>query len=88
MAKSAAQRGPKDNTHMGSFFHSLKEDLIHGTSFGSARALRGAVRRYMGYYNRQPLHSALAYRSPVPGEAAAAQDDVNETVSSQVSTNL
>lgn len=70
--QSAAQRGPKDNAHMESFFHSLKAELIHGATFPSDRTLRRAVRRYIAYYNRRRLHSALAYQSPVAFEAAAA----------------
>jgi putative transposase len=57
---------------MESFFHSLKAELIHGEHFGSERALREAVTRYLQYYNRRRLHSALGYCSPIDFEAQAA----------------
>lgn len=70
--QSAAQRGPEDNAHMESFFHSLKAELIHGRRFRTEAALRAALRRYMPYYNGRRLHSALGYRTPVDYEATAA----------------
>ena len=70
--QSSAQHGPKDNTHVESFFHSLKAELIHGTTFTTEGALRTAIRRYVTYYNRCRLHSALAYRSPIDFERRAA----------------
>ncbi len=57
---------------MESFFHSLKAELVHGTVFPSASALRDAIARYVRYYNHQRLHSALDYRSPVDYERAVA----------------
>jgi putative transposase len=72
MQQSSTQRGPGDNAHMESFFHSLKAELIHGEHFGSERALREAVTRYLQYYNRRRLHSALGYCSPIDFEAQAA----------------
>ena len=38
--QSAARRGPEDNAHMESFFHSLKAELIHETRFATPDALR------------------------------------------------
>ena len=70
--QSSARRGPEDNAHMESFFHSLKAELIHGERFDTPRALRQAIARYLRYYNHQRLHSALAYRSPVDYESSAA----------------
>jgi transposase InsO family protein len=70
--QSATQRGPEDNAHMESFFHSLKAELIHGTRFATEAALRQALCRYVPYYNGRRLHSALGYRTPVDYEAAAA----------------
>jgi transposase InsO family protein len=63
---------PSDNAHMESFFHSLKADLIHGTRFLTAEALRATLRRYLRYYNHHRLHSALGYLSPVDYERRAA----------------
>ena len=70
--QSSALRGPEDNAHMESFFHSLKAELVHGTRFATEATLRHAIGRYVRYYNHQRLHSALAYRSPVDYESCAA----------------
>ena len=70
--QSSAQRGPEDNAHIESFFHSLKAELIHGTRFATETALRRELARYVRYYNHQRLHSALGYRSPVDYESRAA----------------
>jgi transposase InsO family protein len=70
--QSATRRGPGDNAHMESFFHSLKAELVHGASWDTEAALRAALRRYMHYYNHQRRHSALNYQSPVDYEAHAA----------------
>jgi transposase InsO family protein len=70
--QSSAQRGPKDNAHMESFFHSLKAEVVHGARFETEAALRYELARYVRYYNHQRLHSALAYRSPVDYESRAA----------------
>lgn len=70
--QSSACRGPEDNAHMESFFHSLKAELVHGTQFATAAALRREIARYIRYYNHRRLHSALGYRSPVDYEACAA----------------
>lgn len=63
---------PTDNAHMESFFHSMKTELIHGRSFTTDAELRAAISRYIAFYNRRRLHSALDYRCPVDYERAAA----------------
>jgi transposase InsO family protein len=70
--QSSARRGPEDNAHMESYFHSLKAELVHGATFAGDAQLRQAIRHYVHYYNHRRLHSALAYRSPVDDEAVAA----------------
>ena len=70
--QSSSQRGPEDNAHMESFFHTLTAELVHDSEFATTAALRAAIARYIRYYNRERLHSALAYRSPVDYEANAA----------------
>jgi transposase InsO family protein len=70
--QSSARRGPEDNAHMESFFHSLNAELVHGTRFTTDAALRRAVASYIRYYIHHRLHSALAYRSPVDYESSAA----------------
>jgi transposase InsO family protein len=70
--QSSAWRGPEDNAHMASFFHSLKAELVHGAQFPSVAALRHALGSYIPYYNHQRRHSALGNRSPVDYERGAA----------------
>lgn len=66
--QSASARGPSDNAHMESFFHSLKAELIRGVAFTDERQLRIALTHYMRYYNTTRIHSSLDYRSPLAFE--------------------
>jgi len=70
--QSSALRGPGENAHMESFFHSLKAELLHGVAFETDAALRGALAGYFQYYNGRRLHSALGYRAPVDYESPVA----------------
>jgi putative transposase len=72
LLQSASRRGPGDNSHMESFFHSLKAELTRGVAFPTDAVLRTALRRYLRYYNTTRLHSALAYHSPIAFERHAA----------------
>lgn len=69
LVQSATRRGPEDNAHMESFFHSFKAELIHGANFATERELRSEVRGYVHYYNYSRQHSALAFRTPVEYES-------------------
>lgn len=69
--QSASVRGPGDNPHAESFFHSLKAELIRGTTFLTEPTLRAELRRYMHYYNTVRLHSSLHYLSPLAFEQRA-----------------
>jgi putative transposase len=71
-AQSASVRGPGDNAHMESFFHSLKAELTRGVVFTDERQLRTTLHRYMHYYNTTRLHSSLNYRSPLAFEQQTA----------------
>jgi transposase InsO family protein len=70
--QSASARGPSDNSHIESFFHSLKTELTRGVVFPTEEALRHALRRYIRYYNATRMHSALGYLSPIAFECQAA----------------
>jgi putative transposase len=70
--QSASVRGPGDNAHMESFFHSLKAELTRGVVFTDERQLHTGLREYMRYYNTTRLPSSLSYRSPLAFEQQTA----------------
>jgi putative transposase len=70
--QSASVRGPGDNAHAESFFHSLKAELIRGARFATDRTLRTALTSYIRYYNTVRLHSGLHYHSPLAFERGVA----------------
>ena len=72
LRQSASVRGPGDNAHAESFFHSLKTELTRGVTFLTDRTLRAALDQYIRYYNAQRLHSALDYCSPIAFECRSA----------------
>ena len=72
VVQSASRRGPGDNAHMESFFHSLKAELTRGVAFADERHLRCALAQYVRYYNTTRLHSSLGYRSPLAFEQLTA----------------
>ncbi len=72
LLQSASVRGPGDNAHAESFFHSLKAELTRGVSFATERLLRRQLDDYMRYYNTIRLHSSLNYLSPLAFERRAA----------------
>ena len=62
-----------DNAHMESFYHSLKGELIRGTTFTAVTSLRKALLNYINqFYNTTRLHSGLNYMSPTEYEHCAA----------------
>ena len=62
---------PYDNAMMESFFSTLRAELTDLQRFETHQAARAAVFEFIEvFYNRQRLHSALGYCSPVAFEAA------------------
>jgi transposase InsO family protein len=62
---------PYDNAKAESFMKTLKQEEINGNSYRNLCQARNAIGAFIEtVYNRQRLHSALAYRSPDEYEAA------------------
>jgi putative transposase len=60
---------PGYNAVSESFFHTLKTELVHQQRFLSRDEARQAVFEYIEvFYNRERLHSANGYLSPVDYE--------------------
>jgi transposase InsO family protein len=58
-----------DNAMMESFFHTLKTELVYRTTFETQEQAQREIFEYIEvWYNRQRLHSALGYLSPVEYE--------------------
>ena len=67
---SMSRRGHcTDNAHMESFWATLKTELLAGRSPASRQQTQTAIFEYIEvFYNRQRLHSALGFQSPVDFE--------------------
>jgi putative transposase len=69
MASMSRKGMPYDNAVVESFFSNLKHELIHHESFHTREEARTKLFDYIEvFYNRQRLHSALGYRSPMEYE--------------------
>jgi putative transposase len=54
-----------DNALAVSFFAALKNELVYRTTFPTVNHVKNAVASYIEvFYNRQRIHSGLAYRTP------------------------
>lgn len=61
---------PYDNAQAESFMKTLKHEEVDGRDYRDLRQAREAIGAFIeGIYNRQRLHSALAYRPPAEFEA-------------------
>src|SRR3954454_23814776 len=70
--QSMSRRGNcLDNAPMESFLAALKTERVHKARFRTRAEARAAVFEYIEvFYNRQRLHSALGYRTPVEARAS------------------
>mgnify|MGYP000598130360 CR=1 FL=1 len=59
---------PLDNAAMESFFHTLKAELVCKRVFSDKIEAVAQIVEYVEFYNRERLHSALDFRSPVEYE--------------------
>ncbi|CAN5639820.1 hypothetical protein BH18VER1_BH18VER1_16390 [soil metagenome] len=59
-----------DNAFIESFWSSLKYEVVYHRRFATHATARTAIFDYIEtFYNRTPLHSSLAYRSPIKFES-------------------
>jgi putative transposase len=74
MVLSMSGKGePYDNALMESFFATLKGEWVEQHQFASIEQARSCIFEYLeSFYNRQRLHSALGYRSPMVYEQVPA----------------
>jgi transposase InsO family protein len=63
---------PYDNAMAESFMKTLKHEEVDGSAYRDLTQARAAIGRFIEeVYNRQRLHSALAYKAPAEFEAEA-----------------
>ncbi|HVM00598.1 MAG TPA: IS3 family transposase [Egibacteraceae bacterium] len=63
--RASAARSAYDNAMVESWFHTLKNELIHRHRWATRAAADLAVFSYIGWYNQRRRHSSLDMRSPV-----------------------
>jgi transposase InsO family protein len=67
---------PFDNAKAESFMKTLKAEEVNGKAFVDLADARRRIDRFIAdVYNKERLHSALGYQSPLEFEAAFAQNN-------------
>ena len=65
LKRSMSRKGtPLDNAKVESYFHSMKNEVIHGRPIESLIEGVTRIMEYTDFYNRERLHSSLGYQSP------------------------
>ena len=64
-----------DNAMMESAWSSLKRELVYETHFSTRAEARRAVFEWITWYNRERLHSSIAYMSPMEFEESWANQE-------------
>lgn len=73
MRRSMSRKGnPLDNAVMESYFHSFKNELVQRRLFDNEIEAVAQTVEYVEFYNRERLHSALNFQSPVNYEKLCA----------------
>jgi len=81
---------PYDNAMAESFMKTLKSEEVDGRAYRDLAAAQASIGTFIDeVYNRQRLHSALAYRSPMEFEAGLALrgSAAQRTLSAPIATN-
>lgn len=73
LTRSMSRKGnPLDNAFAESFFHTMKAELVHHRLFENVIDAVAHIVEYIEFYNRERLHSALDFQSPLRYEKLCA----------------
>lgn len=73
LTRSMSRKGnPLDNAFVESFFHTMKAELVHQRLFNNDIEAVAHIVEYIEFYNRERLHSALGFHSPLRYEKLCA----------------
>ena len=65
LRRSMSRKGnPLDNATVESFFSTLKAELVHQARFANDIEAVARISDFIGFYNRDRLHSGIGYQSP------------------------